>query len=186
MLPKNIKKSLLAGEYEKTPEGIYLSKEKTLVNGVFRYNKRGEAEEFSENLVVDEALDYILGAAIATASPISSWYVATFSGDVTVLNTWTGGNFPANSTEWTNYVSAGRPAWTNGAVSAGGVDSFTTKAEFESTQDTQIVRGAALISSAAKGIAGGTLMAASRFPSDKNLDTGEILDVGYGLQLTAV
>jgi hypothetical protein len=29
-------------------------------------------------------------------------------------------------------------------------------------------------------------MAASRFPSDKLLDTDEILDIGYGLQLSAV
>jgi len=48
------------------------------------------------------------------------------------------------------------------------------------------LRGAALISASGKGSTTGTLMAASRFTSDKNLDTGEILDVGYGLLLTAV
>jgi hypothetical protein len=103
-----------------------------------------------------------------------------------VLSTWTAANFFSNATEFTNYVSATRPAWSNGAISSGGVDSFTTKASFDSTSDTQTIRGAALISASAKSSTSGTLMAASRFPSDKLLDTGEILDVGYGLQLTAV
>ena len=123
---------------------------------------------------------------MGATSSISSWYVATFSGDVTVLASWTASNFAANATEFTNYVAANRPAWNRGAVASGGVDSFASKASFESTQDTQTIRGAALISSSVKSSSSGTLMAASRFPSDKLLDTGEILDVGYGLQLTAV
>lgn len=186
MLPEDVQESLRAGKYERTPEGVYFPNNSLLAKGVFVYNKRGEAEEYSENLVVDEALDYMLGASIGTESPISNWYIATFSGNVTVLSTWTAANFTSNSTEFLNYVSATRPAWSNGAVSSGGVDSFTTKASFESDSDTQTIRGAALISSSVKSSTSGTLMAASRFPSDKLLDTGEILDVGYGLQLTAV
>lgn len=186
MLPESVQESLSAGEFERTPEGVYFPNQSILAKGVFKYNKRGEPEEVSENLVVAEALDYMLGTAIGTESSISNWYIATFSGNVTVLSSWTAANFTSNSTEFTNYVSATRPAWTNGVVASGGVDSFASKASFESTSDTQTVRGAALISASAKSSTSGTLMAASRFPSDKLLDTGEILDVGYGLQLTAV
>lgn len=186
MLTEDIKRQLRMGRFDRTDEGIYVPESKMLINGVFKFNKRGEPEEVSENLVVDEALDYIVGVAIGAASVISSWYIAPFSGDVTVLGTWTAANFTANATEFTNYVSATRPAWSNGAVASGGADSFAAKAEIASTQDTQTVRGAALISASAKSNTSGTLMAASRFPSDKNLDTAEILDIGYGLQLTAV
>lgn len=175
-----------AGKFDRTEEGIYFPKSGVLAKGVFRFNKRGEPEETSENLVVDEGLDYLIGSAIGASSTISNWYIATFSGDVTVLSTWDASNFTANATEWTLYESATRPAWSRGAVASGAVDSFATKAEFKSTADTQIVRGAALISASGKGAVSGTLIAASRFPSDKSLDTDEILDVGYGLQLTAV
>lgn len=182
----DIRDDYLAGKFERSEEGIYFPTSGILAKGVFRFNKRGEPEEVSENLVVNEGLDYLLAAAIGATSVISNWYVATFSGDVTVQATWTAANFVANATEWTNYVSATRPSWSRGSVASGAVDSFTTKAEFKSTQDGQVVRGAALVSSSAKSAVTGTLIASSRFPSDKNLDTDEILDVGYGLQLTAV
>lgn len=182
----SIREEYLNGRFDRTEEGLYFPGENVLAKGVFRFNKRGEPEEVSENLVVDEGLDYILASSVGATSVISNWYIATFSGDVTVLATWTAANFTANATEWTNYVNATRPSWQRGSVVSGAVDSFTTKAEFESTTDTQTVRGAALISASGKGAISGTLIAASRFPSDKNLDTGEILDVGYGLQLTAV
>jgi hypothetical protein len=181
-----IRKDFLAGKFERTEDGIYFPSSRLLAKGVFRYNKRGEPEEYSENLVVNQGLDYLLGAGVNGASSISNWYIAPYSGNVTVLATWTAANFTATATEWTLYTSATRPAWSKGAVASGGIDSFATKAEFESTADTQTVRGAALISVATKSAITGTLMAASNFPSAKALDTDEILDIGYGLQLTAV
>ena len=186
MLTDNVKKELRSGKFEKTEDGLFVPRERLLINGVFKVSKRGEVEECSPNLVVDEGLDYILNAAIGDASVISTWYIAPFSGDVTVLATWTAADFASAATEWTLYTPATRPEWVSGVVASGGVDSFVSKAEFTSTADTQTVRGAALISSSTKSNTAGTLIAASRFPSDKNLDTGEILDVGYGLQLTAV
>jgi len=182
----DIRDEYLAGNFARTEEGIYFHEAGILAKGVFVVSKRGEPEEYSENLVVDQGLDYILGAAVAATSPISNWYIATFSGDVTVLSTWTAASFSASATEWTNYDETTRPVWSRGSVVSGAVDSFASKASFTSSADTQTIRGAALISASGKGAITGTLIAASRFPSDKNLDTGEILDIGYGLQLTAV
>jgi len=186
MLPEDVKESLNAGRYERTPEGVFFPTSNLMAKGVFTFNKRGEPEEFSENLVVNEGLNYMLGTAVGADTTISSWYIAVFAGDVTVLATWTAANFSANSTEFINYDEANRPAWSRGAVASGATDSFSSKASFTSSADTQTIRGAALISSSIKNSTSGKLMAASRFPSDKLLDTGEILDVGYGLQLTAV
>jgi hypothetical protein len=182
----DIRDEYMAGKFDRTEEGIYFPASGILAKGVFTVSKRGEVEEQYENLVVNQGLDYILSAAVGATSPLSNWYIATFSGDVTVLSTWTAANFTANSTEWTTYESATRPVWSRGSVASGGVDSFASKAEFKSTADTQTIRGAALISASAKGAISGTLIAASRFTSDKQLDTDEILDVGYGLQLSAV
>jgi len=182
----DIRDEYVAGEFDRTEEGIYFPNSGVLAKGIFTVSKRGEEEEISENLVVDEGLDYILGTAVGATSVLSNWYIATFSGDVTVLSTWTAANFTASATEWTSYDEATRVVWSRGSVASGGVDSFASKATFTSSSDTQTVRGAALISASAKSAVSGKLMAASRFPSDKSLDTGEILDIGYGLQLTAV
>lgn len=178
--------AIQSGQYEQSEEGVLIPSLRLLARGVFRYNKRGEPEEQSVNLVVDQGLDYLLGAAIGAASQIASWYIAPFSGDVAVQASWTAGNFASNATEFTNYAAATRPSWDRGTVASGAVDSFASKAEFASNQDSQIIRGAALISASAKSATTGVLVAASRFASDKNLDTDEILDVGYGLEFTAV
>lgn len=182
----SIKDDFERGRFDRTEEGIYFPSEGLLAQGYFMVRKRGEDWEMSPNLVVNQGLDYIIGTAVGATSVIANWYIALFSGDVTVQATWTATNFVANATEWTNYDEATRPSWQRGSVVSGAVDSFATKATFTSSTDTQTVRGAALISASGKGVSSGTLIASSRFPSDKALDTGEILDVGYGLQLAAV
>jgi hypothetical protein len=183
---ENIKGALKAGRYESTPEGIYFPAEHALAQGVFSVSKRGEAEEFSQNLVVNEGLDYILKAAVGETAGLANWYIALFTGDVSVVATWTAATFTATSTEWTAYDEAARQVWTKSAVVSQGTDSFSTKASFTSSGNGQTVRGAAMLSASAKSATSGVLLAASRFTSDKSLDTGEILDVGYGLQLSAV
>jgi hypothetical protein len=184
-MDSNVRGAVRAGEYEQTEEGIYLPTEKVMVGGYFSVAKRGEEAEISRNLVVNEGLTYVLRAAVGETAGISSWYVALFSGDVTVLATWTAAGFDGTATEWTSYDEAARPAWTKSAVASQGTDSFSNKASFTSSADAQTVTGAALLSASAKGATSGILLAASRLSSDKTLATGEILDVGYGLTLNA-
>lgn len=185
-MDKQIAEALAAGRYEHTPEGILFPRERLLAQGVFSYNKRGEPEEFSKNLIVNEGLDYMLKAAVGETAGISNWYIGLFTGDVTVLATWTAATFDSAATEWVGYSETTRQVWTKSLVASQGTDSFSNKASFTSSADAQTVRGAGLLSASARQSTSGTLMAASRFSSDKSLDTGEILDVGYGLQLSAV
>lgn len=183
---KRIADALAAGQYETTPEGVYFPTENTLAQGVFSVAKRGEPIEYSQNLVVNEGLNYILKAAVGETAGIANWYIALFTGDVSVVATWTAATFTATSTEWTSYDEAARQVWTKSLVASAGSDSYSNKASFTSSADTQTVRGAALLSASAKSAVSGILLASSRFSSDKFLDTGEILDVGYGLQLSSV
>jgi len=173
------------GGFELTEDGILIPSLRLLAGGRFVYNKRNEPEEFSGNLVVTEGLNYILGSALRGVTPIASWYIALFSGNVTVASTWTGANFTANSTEITAYSSATRVDWTPTAAAAGVISSYTAKSEFVATSSIT-VRGAGLLSNSAKSATTGTLVAASRFGSDKVLAVDEILDVGYQLTLTPV
>ncbi len=185
MVNENLARAIADGRFEETELGLFVPSERSLVKGLFCYGKRGEELEYSDNLVVTEGLDYIVGVALKAVTRIDNWYIAPFSGAVSVQATWTAANFTSNSTEVTGYVSATRPAWTGGSVSSGAVDSFASKASFEASSSITI-RGAGMISVSTKSATTGTLLGASRFASDKVLDTGEILDVGYGLTITAV
>jgi len=185
MTDQKLKHALDDGAYEHTEEGLLVPALRLMAQGKFCYHKRGEPEEFSDNLVVNEGLDYILGAALRGVTPVSSWFIGIFSGNVSVAASWDASNFTSNATELTAYSSATRPAWTPAAVSGGVITSFSAKAEFEATSSIT-VRGAGLLSSSVKSGTTGTLIAASRFSADKSLAEDEILDVGYQLTLTPV
>jgi hypothetical protein len=183
MIDSKLRRTIAEGNFEDTEYGLFVPKCKQFVRGVFIYGKRGEPEEMSRNEVVLGGLNYMLAAALTGISPIPTWYVAVFSGDVVVQSSWTADNFASSAIEFTNYTAGARPKWSPGSVAAGAVNSFSSKAEFQSSVDAATIRGAALLSNASKGSTNGTLLAASRFPSTKNLDTDEILDVGYGIEL---
>ena len=185
MLPQNVKDAIAHGDFVTTSEGLLIPKLGAMVQGVVTYSKRGEPEELTHNLIVTEGLNYLLGAALRSTTPITSWHVAVFTGDVEPQASWTAANFSGNATEFTQYAGSTRVPWTGGTVAAGAVDSFAAKASFESSIDGATLRGAALISSSSKGGTAGVLIGATRFPSAKSLDTGEILDVGYGVRLVA-
>lgn len=184
-MDRNVQGALRAGEYAQTEEGLYLPTEKVMIGGYFAVSKRGEEAEISGNLVVSQGLNYVLRAALGETAGIANWYIALFTGDVAVAPSWEAATFVATATEWTNYDEAARPAWNQSVVASQGTDSFASKSSFTSSADAQTVRGAALLSASAKNASSGVMLAASRLSSDKTLATGEILDVGYGLTLTA-
>jgi hypothetical protein len=185
MFSKELARAIDDGRFEETELGLFVPSQRVMVGGRFCYGKRGEELEYSDNLVVTEGLNYMVTASLKGTGAISLWYIAPFSGAVTVLAAWTAANFTTNSTEVTGYASATRPQWNGGSVAAGAVDSFATKAEIAAT-GTITIRGAGLISASTKSATTGTLLGASRFGSDKVLDNGEILDIGYGLTVSAV
>lgn len=181
---ENLIKAMQQGNYEETADGVLFPGEGIKAGGVFSYAKRGEPEEFSPNLIVAEGLTYLLGAALFGSAAASAWYLAIFGGNVTVLGSWTAGNFSSNATELTAYTPTSRPAWTPTAPSGGIISSYSAKASFTANA-TITVRGAALLSSSVRGGTTGTLLAASRFATEKSLADTEILDIGYQIQLTA-
>jgi hypothetical protein len=181
---QDLMNAVRSGDATITSEGILIPGGLIRAKGTFCYSKRGEPEEFSENLVVGEGLTYMLAAALGGATATTTWYVAIFGGNVTPVSTWDGANFPSMATELTAYTAAARIAWTPTAAADGVISSFTAKSSFEANAEI-IARGAALLSGSAKNDVSGVLFAASRFGTDKSLSSGEILDVGYQVELTA-
>lgn len=184
MKEHELRAALREGAYEPTVDGLLLPKQHVIARGRFCYGKRGEPVEYSDNLLVDAGLDHMLNVVFRNATQMPTWYIAIFGGDVTVLGSWTAATFPGSATELTAYAEATRPAWTPTAASGGVVSSYTAKASFTANAAITI-RGAALLSASAKGATTGTLMAASRFNSEKPLSDTEIIDIGYQIELTA-
>jgi len=185
MISEKLARAVADGRFEETEAGLFVPSERSVVAGLFCYGKRGEALEYSDNLVVTEGLNYIVGVALKAVTRIDSWFIAPFSGAVAVQPSWTAANFTSSATEITGYASSTRPAWVGGSVAAGAVNSFAAKAEIKATS-TITIRGAGMLSTPTKSGTTGTLLGASRFTSDKVLDPDEILDIGYGLTITAV
>ena len=60
--------SLQKGNYEETADGILFPETQILARGQFCYHKRGEAPEYSDNLLVDEGRDSLLDVALGGGS----------------------------------------------------------------------------------------------------------------------
>lgn len=185
MNEQDIKAALAAGEFDTTEQGLVFPAHGVLARGTFVYSKRGEPEEFSSNRLVTEGLTYMLSAALGGATPVGTWYMAIFSGNVTPLATWTGATFAGTATELTTYAAASRPAWTPTPAADNVISSYTAKTSFAANA-AMTVRGAALLSASPKGDATGMLLAASLFGSEKTLSSGEVLDIGYQVELSPV
>lgn len=167
---------------------IHINKNNLKSQGHFEYSTRKINADWTpwsvdENLVVAQGRDYQLGAAYAQSPQKTAFYIAPFSGNVTPQDSWTGANFTANATEFTNYVEATRVLWNKDAVAAGAISNTTNPATFTVGVGGGTIRGFALLESSAKSATTGILSAATRLATDKVLEEGEEIRVRYVLTL---
>lgn len=139
--------------------------------------------QVDENLVTLEGRNYLLSAALAQGTQKLAFYVAPFGGNVTPQDTWTGANWVANATEFTNYTEATRQAWNEDAVAAGAVGNATNPAVFTIGVGGGTIRGFALVEAQAKSGTTGILFAAARLAADKVMSEGEEIRVRYSVSL---
>lgn len=156
------------------------------VRGVGRYVGRiirdGEViDEFDcKNLVVNQGLNYLLGAALAGGSQITTWYIGLFSGNYTVLAADTASVIAANATEVTAYAAGARQAWTPNSSTPSGQSTSNSSSQASFTFNGSVtVYGAFLISSATISGTGGTLFSGAQFGASKSVVSGDILQLTY-------
>lgn len=154
------------------------------VGGVFHYEhvRKGAVIDAwpGPNIVVDQGLDYVLGAAFDGVTPqLAAWYIALFAGNYTPLNTDTAANIAGNSTESVaEYSEATRQPWVHGGVSSATIGNDASAAIFTFTADVDIY-GSFIISNSTKGGTLGSLAAASRFDSLREMKISDELRVKY-------
>lgn len=174
-------------KYEKMADGrIYIQQAKVMLGGVFTGEVIRGGDRLSlglaPNVVTNEGLDYLLDAGLSGGTPLTSWYVSVFGGNVTPSGTYTGANYASNATELTGvYDEATRPAWTEAGVSSQNITNSASKAQFSINTDSTTIYGAGLHSDNTKGGTTGKLVAAGRFSSARDADSGDDVLVTYSI-----
>ena len=136
-------------------------------------------DEFDcENIVVNQGLNYLLGAALGAQSVVTSWYIALFSNNYTILASDTASTIAANAGEVTQYTAGVRQPWTSAPPSAQSISNSASQASF-TFNATVTVYGAFLISTLAINGTSGTLFSGAQFGSPKSVVNSDILQLTY-------
>jgi hypothetical protein len=169
--------------FERRPSGL-LVPDAAGILGVGRYAGRiircGETiDEFDcKNLVVNQGLNYLLGAALGNQTVITSWYIGLFSGNYTVLASDTASGIASAATEVTAYAAGARQAWTAAAPASQSITNSASQASF-TFNGSATIYGAFLISSATINGTSGTLFSGAQFGASKSVVSGDILQLTY-------
>lgn len=177
-------------QYEASARGVMFPKAAVYVEGEYFVSSPGYADSIEPNLLPTEGLNHMLMVALSSTAKLNTFYLALFSGNYTPTSGLTAANFASTATEIVSgtegYSESTRRTWTPAAASAGQIDNIATKAEFTIATATSItVRGAALLSEAAKGATTGVLISASRFAQNRVQYNSDIFSLGYRVRLTS-
>src|SRR5574338_267855 len=186
------RRALANHKWEATDDGgLLFPEQRAIARGYFTLSVNGGPDELSPNMLVTEGLNKILDVHYRAQTPITAWYLALFTGNVSVASTWTAANATENTSTTEGYTNATRPAFTPyAAASAGSISNMdgsgNGKVVFTfATASSVTVRGCAMLSTNTRGGTTGTLNSASRLAVDKTLTDGETLAVGYTVGLTS-
>ena len=189
-LAKDVRRAISNRKYEKSEEGIYFPGSKVIGNGVFIEYINGQEVGVNKNKLVDQGLVHLLNVVLGAESKQAAWYVPLFSGNVSVAANWTAATFTSQASEIVSttegYTGANRPTWTGTTATTPTMNNNAAPALYTiASAGTLTVRGAALISSQARGATTGVLWAASRFANDRSLQNADEYGIKYATTFTS-
>lgn len=136
-------------------------------------------DEFEcKNIVVNQGLNYLLGAALGAQSVVTAWYIGLFSNNYTILASDTAANIAASAGEVTQYAAGVRQNWSSAPPASQAISNSATQASY-TFNATLTVYGAFLISSSAINGTSGTLFSGAQFGSPKSVVNSDILQLTY-------
>lgn len=191
-LQRDLVRALRTHCYEVGEGGILLGGAGVFIGGAWRHAHCPAGGEFGAwqidpNKVVLEGLVYMLNAAFAGGSQITTFFVAPFSGNVEPQDEWKASTFPTVATEFEGYTSSTRLPWTvpqaTNAAAVGNAAAVAASTIVFSAEAN--LYGVALLSANAKSSTTGKLVAASLFEKARtNMAVGDKLGLEY--TITAV
>jgi hypothetical protein len=189
-LAKDVRRAITNRKYELSEDGVYFPGSKVTGNGVFIEYLNGQEVGVNKNRLVDQGLVHLLNVVLGAESKQAAWYVPLFSGNVSVAANWTAATFASQASEIISttegYAGANRPTWTGATATTPTMNNNAAPALYTiASAGTLTVRGAALISSQARGATTGVLWAASRFANDRQLQNGDEYGIKYATTFTS-
>jgi hypothetical protein len=182
----------MRNDFVKTSTGLFVPDRKAAAKALFggkytvQHIRNGKViDEFAfDNIITNQGLDYILGAALTGVTPFTTWYVAPFQGNYVPVATDTAATIVANATETTAYTASTRVVWTGveatqQATNSASVATFTFNAP-------NTIYGAMLISSSAKSSVSGTLLSAAQFATPKTVANTDQLLFTYTIVASSI
>lgn len=140
----------------------------------------------TRNLLTTEGCNYLLSAGVGNGTVHGTFYIAPFSGNVIVLDTWTAATFASAATELTTqYSQATRVEFVESVPASKALHNTANPAQFTSAVDSVSIWGIGLLSASTKGATTGVLLAAAKYSTVRSLPTtGDTLGVRYSLTLS--
>jgi hypothetical protein len=138
----------------------------------------------AHNLLTTEGCNALLSCGVAGGTQYGTWYIAPFSGNVTVLDTWTAATFAATATEITAYAEGNRVAFVESVPASKSANNTANPAVFTAATTNVSIWGVGLLSSATKSSTAGVLLSAAKYSTVRSLPTaGDQLSVKYTITL---
>lgn len=140
----------------------------------------------TRNLITTEGANHMLSVAVGSGTQYSTWYIAPFSGNISVTDTLTAATFASATTELTTqYSEASRVAFTESVATSKSTNNMSNPATFTAGSDNVNIWGIGLLSTSAKGSTSGVLLSAAKYSTVRNLPlTGDTIAVKYTLSLS--
>lgn len=148
----------------------------------------GMGRVVSHNLITTEGANAMLSVAVGGGTQYATWYIAPFSGNVSVTDAWTAANFAATATELTTQYSEGtRVAFSESVPASKSTNNTANPAVMTAATTNVNVWGLGLLSSSTKGATSGILLSAAKYPTVRTLPAiGDTLGLKYTLSLSNV
>jgi hypothetical protein len=139
----------------------------------------------SHNLWTTEGFNHLLAVSVGSGTQYANWYIAPFSGNITVVDTLTAATFASAATELTTQYSEGTRVVYNESVPASKTTNNNASPAVITAASANVnIWGIGLLSSSAKGATSGVLLSAAKYPAVRNLPTaGDTMGVRYALTL---
>lgn len=142
------------------------------VSGVFKITTPAGAVTQSKNLWTTEGLNYLLSAGLGNGTRYPTFYIAPFSGNVTLSDTLTAATFASTVTELTTqYTNPTRIEWIETVPADKNINNEANPQTLTTAVDSVTVWGLGLLSSSTKGSTAGVLIAATKFPTAQVIPT---------------
>jgi hypothetical protein len=156
------------------------------IGGVFSCTAPdGLGECATHNLITTEGANYLLSVGLGNVAAYSKFYIAPFSGNITVTDALTAATFAGSATEITTYSEATRVEFVETVPALKSTNNVDNAAVFTASQDNVNIWGVGLLSTATKSATTGVLLSAAKYSTVRNLPTtGDTLGVKYTLTLS--